>query len=111
MQDITNKKPDYNFLNQVIENVKNIDQKSVLDVVREIYEATYYRYALLFHKAEADRERMKEVVVTKTQKIEELTALSAALLAIAESGEKIEGELLAKFKETYEKNKEDAIAS
>ncbi len=107
---ILNRVPDYNFLNQVIDNIKDIEKKDMNQVVREIYEATYYKYSMLFYKAESERDQMRDTVIAKTEKIEKLQGLCKLLLDKAESGLSYQKEDILILRELYEQNKEEAIS-
>ena len=104
---ILNRTPDYNFLNQVIDNIKNIEKKDMMMIVKEIYDATYFKYSMLFYKAEGERDRMRDVVIQKTEKIDKLQGLCASLLDVIENGNKVSTEDLLTLRQMYEDNKED----
>jgi hypothetical protein len=104
---ILNRTPDYNFLNQVIDNIKNFEKKDMMMIVKEIYDATYFKYSMLFYKAEGERDRMRDVVIQKTEKIDKLQGLCASLLDVIENGKKVSTEDLLTLRQMYEDNKED----
>ena len=107
---ILNRKPDYNFLNQVIDNIKNIDKKNMMQVVQEIYEATYFKYSMLYYKSEANEQKYRELVIKKTEKIDKLQGLCQLLLDKADRHETISPEDLLVLRELYDNNKEEGIS-
>ena len=107
---ILNRKPDYNFLNQVIDNIKNIDKKDMMQVVQEIYEATYFKYSMLYYKAEANEQKYRELVIKKTEKIDKLQGLCELLLDKADRSEAISKEDLLTLRGLFEENKEEGIS-
>jgi hypothetical protein len=102
---------DWNFLNNVIENIKNIDKKDMMTVTREIYEATYYRYAMMYHKAKAEKEDIQALMIKKTERIDALMSVCETLFGAIENKVDVSDEALKQLKEFYEKNAERARIS
>lgn len=73
-QEVYTHEPDWKFLDQVIANIKNIEKKSVFECVREIYTATYYRYALKYHEQKELATKAEAVVLQKYGIIDRLQA-------------------------------------
>lgn len=105
---VLNQTPDYNFLNQVIDNIKNIEKKDMNAVVKEIYDATYYRYAMMYHEAEAKKDYMRDIVIRKTEKIDQLQQACAILLDAALTKKELDESQLESLTSTFNKYKEDA---
>lgn len=82
--------PDWKFLDQVIASIKNIEKKSVLECVKEIYTATYYRYALKYHEQKELANKAEQVVLSKYGIIDRLQSeLVKAYALLDEHGIKI----------------------
>lgn len=100
------REPDWKFLDKVIENIKNIDKKDMMQCVREIYSATYYRYAMKWFEQKTRADKAEEVVIAKTGKIIDLQTIANTLLTHAKEGTEVDDKTLAELESLYEKNKE-----
>ena len=64
--------PDWRYLDKIITNIKNIDKKSVYDCIKEVYEATFTRYGILFHEQKLVAQRAESAVIAKYGVIDRL---------------------------------------
>lgn len=70
--EVLNPTPDFDFMFKVIDNIKDIEKKDMLSIVREIYEKTYHRYALKYMEEKFLREGVEQRIIAKNTEIDQL---------------------------------------
>lgn len=61
-------------LQEILANIKNIEELNMYQICTIIYEATYLRYSMKFYEEKAMREKVEQKMIEKVKLVDKLEA-------------------------------------